>query len=129
MNEKKDGELTSTDAVTCASGVIFEKTKLCKNQELQIEALTQQVGSLKEIVSITKDMLEIRNMEVKQLQDQLDCMELKFVAEKDRHALIHAKLDRMVKLNTELKTEYEKQLALFSELQKRYHEHSTITKE
>lgn len=110
----------TNDVVTQASGVIFEKTKQCQNQELQIQALTEQVKSLKEIVSITKDMLEIRNMEVKQLQDKLDVMDLKFAAEKDRHALMHAKLDRMIKINADLKTEYETQLALFLELQKNY---------
>lgn len=120
---KKGADRTATDAVTCASSVIFEKTKMCKNQELQIEALTQQVNSLKEIVSITKDMLEIRNMEVKQLQDKLDCMELKFTAERDRQVLLNVKLDRMIKLNTELKNEYQKQMTLFTVLQKTYRDH------
>ncbi|KAK5649555.1 hypothetical protein RI129_000584 [Pyrocoelia pectoralis] len=123
LKGKKGADRIATDAATCASSVIFEKTKMCKNQELQIEALTQQVNSLKEIVSITKDMLEIRNMEVKQLQDKLDCMELKFVAEKDRQLLVNVKLDRMVKLNTELKNEYQKQMALFTVLQNTYRDH------
>jgi len=123
----KSENKNSDDMVTKAGGIIFEKTKVCKNQELQIEALTQQVSSLKEIVSITKDMLEIRNMEVKQLQDKLDCMDLKFTAEKDRHALMHAKLDRMVKLNADLKSEYEKQLQLFTELQKAYKSRQNAT--
>jgi len=120
LNGSKDQDINPNDMVTQARSVIFEKTKVCKNQELQIEAFTQQVKSLKEIVSISKDMLEIRNMEVKQLQDKLDCIELKFTAEKDRHALMHTKLDRMVTLNSELKTEYQKQLQLFSELQNAY---------
>ena len=48
--------------------MIFDKTKMIKNQELQIEALTSQVASLKDVVSITKDLLSIRNLEVTHLQ-------------------------------------------------------------
>lgn len=48
--------------------MIFDKTKMVKNQELQIEALTTQVQSLKDINVITKDLLEIRNSEVKAME-------------------------------------------------------------
>jgi hypothetical protein len=48
--------------------MIFDKTKMVKNQELQIEALTTQVQSLKDINLITKDLLEIRNSEVKAME-------------------------------------------------------------
>ncbi|KAF2901407.1 hypothetical protein ILUMI_04784 [Ignelater luminosus] len=123
----KDHSTDTNDMVTKARSVIFEKTKTCKNQELQIEALTQQVAALKEIVSISKDMLDIRNIEVKQLQDKLSCIELKFTAEKDRHLLMHTKLEKMMKLNEELKTEYQNQLALFTELKKAYTKHQTLT--
>ena len=51
-----------------ARGMIFDKTKMVKNQELQIEALTTQVQSLKDINLITKDLLEIRNSEVKAME-------------------------------------------------------------
>lgn len=51
-----------------ARGMIFDKTKMVKNQELQIEALTTQVQSLKDINVITKDLLEIRNSEVKAME-------------------------------------------------------------
>ncbi|KOB79247.1 Uncharacterized protein OBRU01_00792 [Operophtera brumata] len=43
---------------------------MVKNQELQIEALTTQVQSLKDINQITKDLLEIRNNEVKAMEVQ-----------------------------------------------------------
>ncbi|XP_031352650.1 uncharacterized protein LOC116177720 isoform X2 [Photinus pyralis] len=128
LKGKKGADQNSSDAATCASSVIFEKTKMCKNQELQIEALTQQVTSLKEIVSISKEMLGIRNLEVKQLQDKLDCMELKFIAERDRHSLVNAKLEKMANLNTELKNEYQKQMALFTVLQKSYHDRMDTNK-
>lgn len=45
-----------------------ERNCLVANQESQINALNNQVTSLKEVVSITRDLLQIRNIEVKQLQ-------------------------------------------------------------
>lgn len=45
-----------------------ERNRTVANQENQINALNNQVTSLKEVVSITRDLLQIRNMEVKQLQ-------------------------------------------------------------
>lgn len=112
----------SEEMLTRAKGIIFEKTKICKNQELQIEALTQQVASLKEVVSITKDLLEIRNVEVKHLQDQIDKMEANVENEKARYNLMHSKLDKMVQMNSDLKREYETQLCLFTALRERYSE-------
>lgn len=112
----------SEEMLTRAKDVIFEKTKIVKNQELQIEALTQQISSLKEVVRITKDLLEIRNVEVKHLQEKIDGMEAKIHSEKDKHNLIQSKLEKMVQLNCELKREYETQLCLFSALRERYNE-------
>lgn len=48
--------------------MIFDKTKMVKNQELQIEALNSQIVSLKDINQITKDLLEIRNSEIKAME-------------------------------------------------------------
>lgn len=45
-----------------------ERNQVIATQENQINALNNQVTSLKEVVSITRDLLQIRNMEVKQLQ-------------------------------------------------------------
>lgn len=45
-----------------------DRARLMANQDNQINALTKQVSSLKEVVAITKNLLEIRNMEVKHLQ-------------------------------------------------------------
>lgn len=117
-NLKKQSE----ELLTRAKGVIFEKTKVCKNQELQIEALTQQITSLKEVVAITKDLLEIRNVELKHLTDKLDCMDDKIKAEKERHQLMHTKMEKMMQMNAELKVEYETQLQLFAALREKYHE-------
>lgn len=49
-----------------------ERNRVATNQENQINALNNQVASLKEVVSITRDLLQIRNMEVKHLQVSRD---------------------------------------------------------
>lgn len=112
----------SEELLTKAKGIIFEKTKVVKNQELQIEALNQQVTSLKEVVSITKDLLDIRNLELKHLTDKLDVMEQKIAVERDRHEIMQKKMERMLEMNGDLKREYETQLVLFSALRERYNE-------
>lgn len=116
----------SEEVLTKAKGVIFDKTKVIKNQELQIEALKQQVESLKEVLSITKDLLEIRNMEVKHLEEKMEHMDDKIKSEKQRHDLMHQKLDTMVQMNTSLKGEYETQLKLFSDLRTSYAEREEL---
>lgn len=45
-----------------------ERDRLVLNQEKRIIALSDQVLSLKEVITLTKNMLEIRNTEVKHLQ-------------------------------------------------------------
>lgn len=65
---KKGTRLFKLQLLSKARGMIFDKTKMVKNQELQIEALTTQVQSLKDINVITKDLLEIRNSEVKAME-------------------------------------------------------------
>lgn len=112
----------SEELLTRAKSIIFEKVKVCKNQELQIEALNAQVSSLKDVVSITKNLLEIRNVEVKHLQDQIDAMNGKVTAEKERQDLVHKKLENMIRMNADLKREYETQLCLFNALRERYSE-------
>uniref|UniRef100_A0A2A4J3T4 Uncharacterized protein n=1 Tax=Heliothis virescens TaxID=7102 RepID=A0A2A4J3T4_HELVI len=103
-----------------ARGMIFDKTKMVKNQELQIEALTTQVQSLKDINVITKDLLEIRNSEVKAMEDRLVAMEARFKAEKDRYGLVLQRAQTSTTLNDDLKKEYETQLAIFKELRQKY---------
>lgn len=112
----------SEGILTKAKAMIFENTKVIKNQELQIEALGQQNESLRDVVNITKDLLEIRNLEVKQLEDKITTMENKVKAEKERQDLLHRKLETMIRHNGELKREYETQLCLFNALRDQYHE-------
>ncbi|CAG9766649.1 unnamed protein product [Ceutorhynchus assimilis] len=115
-------KIQSEGILTKAKAMIFENTKVIKNQELQIEALGQQNESLKDVVRITKDLLEIRNLEVKQLENKINAMEGKVKAEKERQDLLHKKLETMIRHNGELKREYETQLCLFNALRKRYSE-------
>ncbi|XP_050349663.1 uncharacterized protein LOC126773065 isoform X2 [Nymphalis io] len=103
-----------------ARGMIFDKTKMVKNQELQIEALTTQVQSLKDINLITKDLLEIRNSEVKAMEDRLQVMEARFKAEKERYELVLKRAQTSTNINDDLRKEYETQLGLFKELREKY---------
>lgn len=103
-----------------ARGMIFDKTKMVKNQELQIEALTTQVQSLKDINLITKDLLEIRNSEVKAMEDRFQAMESRFKAEKERYDLVLKRAQTSNNINDDLRKEYETQLAIFKELREKY---------
>ncbi|XP_031763147.2 filamin A-interacting protein 1-like isoform X2 [Galleria mellonella] len=103
-----------------ARGMIFDKTKMVKNQELQIEALTTQVQSLKDINLITKDLLEIRNSEVKAMEDRLQAMEARFKAEKDKYGLVLQRAQTSTNINVDLRKEYETQLGIFKELREKY---------
>ncbi|XP_063826990.1 epidermal growth factor receptor substrate 15 homolog [Ostrinia nubilalis] len=103
-----------------ARGMIFDKTKMVKNQELQIEALTTQVQSLKDINQITKDLLEIRNSEIKAMEDRLAVMETRFKTEKERFGLVLQRAQTSSNINGDLKKEYETQLAIFKELREKY---------
>jgi len=103
-----------------------DRGRLMANQENQINALTKQVSSLKEVVAITKNLLEIRNMEVKHLQDDVDSMENRITAERERHNAMLRKMDAAVRLNADLKTEYETQLRLFQDLRGKYEEKVTL---
>ncbi|XP_063627715.1 epidermal growth factor receptor substrate 15 homolog isoform X2 [Cydia splendana] len=103
-----------------ARGMIFDKTKMVKNQELQIEALTTQVQSLKDINMITKDLLEIRNSEIKAMEDRLHAMEERFKTEKERYGLVLQRAQTSSNINDDLKKEYETQLKIFKELRTKY---------
>ncbi|XP_048477837.1 uncharacterized protein LOC105393970 isoform X2 [Plutella xylostella] len=105
-----------------AKGMIFDKSKMVKNQELQIEALNTQVQSLKDINMITKDLLEMRNSEVKAMEDRFQAMDARFKAEKDRYSLVLKKAETSTGLNDDLKKEYMTQLGLFKELREKYDE-------
>lgn len=107
MRQKHD------DLLTKAKELLFEKTKTNKQQELQIEAYKNQIGQLKDVVQITKDMLEIRSTEAKHLNTRFETIDLRLKAEKDRQALLEKKLQISQQLYADLKQEYAIQSGLF----------------
>lgn len=117
-------------ALTKASEQLKDKTDMCDNQEKKNIALTNQIESLKEVVNITKDLLNIRDMEVHHLQSDVESMEGKIQEERQRHNSMITKMEEAVKLNSDLKEEYQNQLRIFQELKTRYEEKVTLlTKE
>lgn len=101
------------DLLTKAKDLLFEKTKVNKQQEMKIEALENQITQLKEVVSITKDMLEIRNSEAKHLNQRFETIELRLKAEKDRQGLMEKKMNISQQMYADLKKEYDLQSGLF----------------
>lgn len=117
-------------ALTKASEQLKDKTSMCDNQEKKNIALTNQIESLKDVVNITKDLLNIRDMEVHHLQSDVESMEGKIAEERQRHNSMITKMEEAVKLNSDLKEEYQNQLRIFQELKTRYEEKVTLlTKE
>ncbi|XP_063710102.1 early endosome antigen 1 [Culicoides brevitarsis] len=110
------------DLLTKAKELLFEKTKQNKQQESQIEAYKAQIVQLKEVIQITKDMLEIRNTEAQHLNQRFETIELRLKAEKDRQALMEKKLALSQKMYADLKKEYDLQNGLFKQLQGGYAE-------
>jgi chromosome segregation ATPase len=134
VNCSEDGSLRSEledlkNTLTQTKLVLEDRERRITNQENQIYALMKQVNSLKEVVAITKDMLNIRNMEVKHLQEDVDKMETKITAEREKHNAMLGKMDVAVRLNADLKKEYQTQLQLFQDLRGKYEEKVTILSE
>lgn len=103
-----------------AKELLFEKTKIGKRQEQQIEALNVQVQSLKDVLEVTKDLLDIRNAETAQLEAKMDTMDMRLKAEKEHLQLTVKKLDISKKLYDDLRTEYDCQSRIFKELRQNY---------
>jgi len=116
MNENSEllTELTRTGEL------LKDKTELCESQEKKNIALTNHIESLKEVVAITKDLLNIRDMEVKHLQSDMESMEGKISEEKQRQNSMITKMEEAMKLNSDLKGEYENQMRIFQELKAKY---------
>jgi len=59
-----------------AKTLLFEKTKVNKQQEQQIAVLKNQVESIKEVVQVTKDMLQLKTTECEHTQARLEKSQL-----------------------------------------------------
>jgi membrane protease subunit (stomatin/prohibitin family) len=75
---------------------------------------------LKEVVNLTKDMLTIRDMEVRDLTERMEAMSVKFQAERDRQSLMQKKMALSDQLNTDLKAEHKAQKDIFNILRDQY---------
>lgn len=101
------------DTLTRAKELLFEKTKICKKLELQLEALNNQVAANKDVLDITKDMLNLKNIENDHLQSRLDSMKLRVKNENDRYVLTEKKLKLAKQKEDSLTQEYETQRNIF----------------
>lgn len=111
QSDKRDELLTK------AKALLFEQTKVSKNQELQINAMTTQNGSLKEVLAVTRDMLELRNTEVDTLKKRLAAVEARLREERDLMERRYQISDQMYK---QLQQEHTVQMNLFKELKDGY---------
>ncbi|KAF4527149.1 hypothetical protein B566_EDAN007210 [Ephemera danica] len=102
------------------TATLKEQTGQCERFERQNTQLHSQVKALKEVISVHKDLLAIRSLESDQLKTTIKLLEQHAQAEKDRRAAVLAKMEAAVRLNGELKTEYETQLRIFQDLKGKY---------
>lgn len=101
------------DTLTRAKELLFEKTKICKKLELQLEALNNQIAANKDVLDITKDMLNLKNIENDHLQSRLDSMKLRVKHENDRYVLTEKRLKLAKQKEDSLSKEYETQRNIF----------------
>lgn len=120
-NDKREEYLTK------AKELLFEKSKICQNQELQIKTLAAQNLSLKDVLEVNKEMLEVRNCEVEHMKVRLESVEGRLKTEKD---LMEKKFNVSQKMYNHLKAEHELQSTLFKELKDGYKKRlEMVTKE
>lgn len=67
-------------------------------------------------MSLTKDMLMIREIEVRELTERMEAMDVKFKAERDSKSLMEKKMQ----LSDQLKAEYKAQKGIFDLLKGQY---------
>lgn len=96
-----------------AKTLLFEKTKVCKQQEQQIEVLKTQVEAMKDVVQVTKDMLNLKNAECDHMQMRLEKSQQWIKAEKDKCAITEKKLDISKGVYEKLRAEYDIQSKIF----------------
>lgn len=101
------------DTLLRAKELLFEKVKISKKQELQLEALNNQIAANKDVLDITKDMLNLKNIENDHLQSRLESMKLRVKSENDRYLLTEKKLTISKQKEASLTKEYETQRNIF----------------
>lgn len=68
---------------------------------------------MREVISLTKDMLNIRELENQDLTSRFSSMDAKFEVERNRKTLMEKKIELSDKLYGDLKTEYVAQREIF----------------
>ncbi|XP_026845030.1 reticulocyte-binding protein 2 homolog a [Drosophila persimilis] len=103
-----------------AKTLLFEKTKVNKQQEQQISVLKKQVESVKDVVQVTKDMLQLKTAECEHTQERLEKSQLWIKAEQDKCALTEKKLVISKGVYDKLRAEYDTQSKIFKDLRSAY---------
>lgn len=103
-----------------AKTLLFEKTKVNKQQEQQIATLKNQVEAMKDVVQVTKDMLNLKTAECEHMQTRLDKSQLWIKAEKDKCLITEKKLAISKSVYDKLKVEHELQTKIHKELKEIY---------
>lgn len=96
-----------------AKELLLEKTKICKSQELQLEALNNQMSATREMLDITKDMLHLRNIESDHHTSRIESMDSRLKCEKERNRLIEKKMAITQLKEESIRKEYEIQKNIF----------------
>lgn len=108
------------DLLIKAKNLLFEKTKLCKQQESRIEALQAQVESLKTVVEVTKDMVNLKTAEMAHMETRWETLNLRAKAEKDKGTIFEKKFIIAQGVYDKLRSEYDTQRNIFKELKENY---------
>ncbi|XP_016979054.2 uncharacterized protein LOC108044525 [Drosophila rhopaloa] len=103
-----------------AKTLLFEKTKVNKQQEQQIAVLKTQVETIKDVLQVTKDMLQLKNAECDHTQARLEKSQLWIKAEQDKCALTEKKLVISKGVYDKLRSEYDTQSRIFKDLKSAY---------
>ncbi|EDV44181.1 uncharacterized protein Dana_GF16153 [Drosophila ananassae] len=103
-----------------AKTLLFEKTKVNKQQEQQISVLKHQVETVKDVLQVTKDMLQLKTTECDHTQARLEKSQLWIKAEQDKCALTEKKLVISKSVYDKLRAEYDTQSKIFKELKSAY---------
>lgn len=108
------------DILTQAKALLFEKTKICKQQEQQLAAMRTQVEATKDVLAVTKEMLCLRNIENDHSQARFETLELRLKAERARQELSEKKLATTKKAYDDVRREYDMQSGIFKTLRGEY---------
>lgn len=90
--------------------------------ELYVEKLTEQVTALKDVVSIGKQMLGMRDAEMEQLQRKLQNLEDMLETEREKNEVLSSAFSPETIGNANLKQEYEAQIANIKSLKEIYNQ-------